>query len=108
MIETVKLDQDHLEAVRGTIKDTMVKITKTSAPEVYITAITPKDTTRLHLGDSTVIAKRTHVRLRVFSTAPGNLFSGEAELAELPDEPKPKADDLKAKVALKKKKPARR
>ena len=63
MAETVKLDQDRREAVRGTIKDTMVKVSKTSAPDVYITAITPDDTTILHLGDSTVIAKRSHVRL---------------------------------------------
>jgi hypothetical protein len=43
MAEIVKLDQDRREAVRGTIKDTMVKVSKTSAPDVYITAITPGD-----------------------------------------------------------------
>jgi hypothetical protein len=93
MTDTVKLDQDHREAVRGTIKDTVVKCTKTSAADVYITAITPKDTTILHLGDSTVIAKRTHVRLHLFRRQAGDApFSGEAELTELPDEPKAKAN----------------
>jgi hypothetical protein len=102
MAETVKLDQDRREAVRGTIKDTMVKVSKTSAPDVYITAITPDDTTILHLGDSTVIAKRSHVRLHVFCRQIGDIkFSGEAELTELPDlpdDPKPKA---KAKAKAK-------
>ena len=104
MAETVKLDQDRREAVRGTIKDTMVKVSKTSAPDVYITAITPDDTTILHLGDSTVIAKRSHVRLHVFCRQIGDVkFSGEAELTELPDlpadpKPKPKAKARRRKT----------
>jgi hypothetical protein len=77
------------------------QVLKTSAPDVYITAITPDDTTILHLGDSTVIAKRSHVRLHVFCRQIGDVkFSGEAELTELPDlpdEPKPKAK-VKAKA----------
>jgi hypothetical protein len=96
MPDTVKLDQDRREAVRGTVKDTMVKVSKTSAADVYITAITPDDTTILHLGDSTVIAKRSHVRLHLFCRQIGDVkFSGEAELTELPDEPKPKAKSIK-------------
>jgi hypothetical protein len=91
MSETVKLDQDHREAVRGTVKDTLVKCSKTSAPDVYITAITPDDTAILHLGDSTVVAKRSHVRFHVFCRQIGDVrFSGEAELTELPDDPEPK------------------
>ena len=84
MAETVKLDQDRREAVRGTIKDTMVKVSKTSAPDVYITAITPDDTTILHLGDSTVIAKRSHVRLHVFCRQTETSSPGEAELTSFP------------------------
>jgi hypothetical protein len=100
MAEIVEIDQDRREAVRGTIKDTMVTASKTSAPDVYITAITPDDTTILHLGDSTVIAKRSHVRLHVSCRRIGDVkFSGEAELTELPElpdlpdgpKPKPKA-----------------
>ena len=92
MTEIVKLDQNHREAVRGTVKDTMVGCSKTSAPDVYVTAITPDDTTILHLGDSTVVAGRAHVRLHLFCRQAGDVpFSGEVELTELPDEPKPKS-----------------
>ena len=92
MTETVKLDQDHREVVRGTVEDTMVTCSKTSAPDVYVTAITPDDTTILHLGDSTVVAGRSHVRLHLFCRQFGDVpFSGEAELTELPDKPKPKS-----------------
>ena len=78
--------------MRGTIKDTMVRCTKTSAPDVYVTAITPDDTTILHLSDSTVVAGRAHVRLHLFCRQAGDVrFSGEVELTELPDEPKPKS-----------------
>ena len=91
MSDVVKLDQDHREAVRGTVKDTLLKCSKTSAPDVYITAIAPDDTTILHLGDSTAVAGRTHVRLHLFCRQAGDVpFSGEAELKELPDDPKPK------------------
>jgi hypothetical protein len=91
MTENVKVDQDHREAVRGTIKDTFVKCARTSAPDAYITAITPDDTTILHLGDSTVVSKRSHVRLHLFCRQIGDVpFSGEAELTELPDDPEPK------------------
>jgi hypothetical protein len=102
MAGTVKLDQDHLEVVRGTDKDTMVKCSKTSAPDVYITAITPKDTTKLHLDDSIVVAKRTHVRLHLFRTQTGAQFSGEAELTEMAPEPKLSAE---AKPLVKARKP---
>jgi hypothetical protein len=54
----------------------------------------------LHLGDSTVIAKRSHVRLHVFCRQIGDVkFSGEAELTELPDLP----DDPKPKPKTKRK-----
>jgi len=97
MTETVKLDQNHREAVRGTVKDTMVRCSKTSAPDVYVTAITPDDTTILHLGDSTVVAGRTHARLHLFSRQAGDVpFSDEVELTELPDEPKPKSKKRRA------------
>jgi hypothetical protein len=96
MAETVNLDQNHREAVRGTVSDTMVKCSNTSAPDVYITAITPDDTTILHLGDSTVVAGRTHVRLHLFCRQIGDVpFSGEAKLTELPDDPKPKSKKKK-------------
>jgi hypothetical protein len=101
MTETVSLDQDHREAVRGTIKDTMVKCTKASTPDVYITAITPKDTTILHLGDSTVVAKRSHVRLHLFSRQMGDApFSGQAEVTG--------RAEIKVEVEIKIKKAKRR
>lgn len=98
MSDAVKLDQDHREAVRGTVSDTMVKCLKTSAPDVYITAITPDDTTILHLGDSTVVAGRAHVRLHLFCRQLGDVpFSADAELTELLDDPKRKSKKKKRK-----------
>ena len=98
---TIKLDQDHVEAVRGTDEDTMVKCTKTSTVDVYIKAIRPKYTTKLNVGDSTVIAKRSHVRLHLFRDNAGAApFFGEAELTELAPELKPQSK-LKAKTKTK-------
>ena len=44
MGETINLDQDHLEVVRGAAKDSFVTCIKTSAPDVYVRAISPTDT----------------------------------------------------------------
>jgi hypothetical protein len=98
MSDAVKLDQDHREAVRGTVSDTMVKCLKTSAPDVYIAAVTPDDATILHLGDSTVVAGRAHVRLHLFCRQLGDApFSAEVELTDLPNDPKPKSKKKKLK-----------
>jgi hypothetical protein len=71
----------------------MVKCTKASTPDVYITAITPKQgydnpsSWRQH-SRRQAVTRRLHLLSRQMGNAP---FSGQAELTELPDEPKSKS-----------------
>jgi len=66
MSETINLDRDHREVVRGIVKDSSVLCSATSAPDVYVHVITAKDTAELHKGDGTVVPKMTRTRFHVF------------------------------------------
>jgi hypothetical protein len=105
MGETINLDQDHLEVVRGAAKDSIVLCTKTSAPDVYVAAISPKETDELHQGDSTAFPKITRLRFHLFRTKTGNdPFSATIDITAVPDAPK-KLTELTAQVNLKRKPP---
>jgi hypothetical protein len=95
MAEVIKLDLAHREVVRAVIKDSRVTCTNTSAPDVYVNAITPADTQSLHLGDSCIVPKVTRVRVHLFRVDPSPaLFSAQVEIAELPDDPKPLSETI--------------
>jgi hypothetical protein len=72
MSETINLDRDHREVVRGIVKDSSVLCSATSAPDVYVHVITAKDTAELHKGDGTVVPKMTRTRFHVFRVNSGN------------------------------------
>jgi hypothetical protein len=47
MAETITLNRDKREVVRGLGTDSIITCTQTSAPDVYVNVISPKDTTPL-------------------------------------------------------------
>jgi hypothetical protein len=98
MGEIIILDQDHREVVRGSAADSIIKCTKTSAPDVYVGAISPKETEYLHEGDSTAFPKITRMRLHLFRTNNGNdPFSATVEITAVPPSPKMKTAALQPK-----------
>jgi hypothetical protein len=100
MGETINLDQDHLEVVRGAAKDSIVTCIKTSAPDVYVRAVSPKDTVDLHQGDSTAFPKITRLRFHLFRTESGaDPFSANIDITAVPKDPK-ESKDLMAKINL--------
>jgi hypothetical protein len=85
MSETINLDRDHREVVRGIVKDSSVLCSATSAPDVYVHVITAKDTAELHKGDGTVVPKMTRTRFHVFRVNSGNdPFSATVVVTDLP------------------------
>jgi hypothetical protein len=106
MSETIVLKSDHPEVVRGIVKDSSVLCSATSAPDVYIHVITPKDTAELFKGDGTVIPKMTETRFRVFRKNPGDdPFSATVVVTDLPASATQKSDTLMAAFGLVKHKP---
>ncbi|WFU75488.1 hypothetical protein [Bradyrhizobium sp. CB2312] len=71
MSEMILLDTAHREVVRGIVKDSSVLCTTTSAPDVYVHAITKEDKAELHQGDGTVIPQMTRIRFYVFRSNTG-------------------------------------
>ena len=118
MSETIDLDQDHRQVVRGLVKASSVTCSTTSAADVYVHVITKDDTAELFKGDGTVIPKMTRTRFYVFRKNPGDApFSATVDVTDLPDAPAKKADMMTAlnlvkptraakKVAKRAKKPA--
>lgn len=103
MGETINLDQDHREVVRGAAKDSIVTCIKTSAPDVYVAAVSPKETDELHQGDSTAFPKITRLKLHLFRTKMGDdPFSATIDITAVPDAPK-KSTELMAKADLQQK-----
>jgi hypothetical protein len=100
MGDTINLDQDHLEIVRAAAKDSIATCTKTSAPDVYVSAVSPKDTTKLHQGDSTAFPKVSRLRFHLFRTnVGGGPFSATVEITTIPAAAAPAAPTaLMAKV----------
>ncbi|MFZ0064856.1 MAG: hypothetical protein WAK90_01680 [Pseudolabrys sp.] len=93
MAEIINLDQDHLEVVRGAPKDSIVTCTRTSAPDVYVRAIGPKDTVDLHQGDSTPFAKMSRLRFHLFRTNAGaDPFSANIDISAVASDPKAPLD----------------
>ena len=89
MTETITITKDNPEVSRGLGKDSIITCTRTSAPDVYVAAITPKDTTELHAGDSTAEARLTRVRLHVFRKNTGDSpFSAVIDITDAPPAPK--------------------
>jgi hypothetical protein len=106
MSETIVLDIDHREVVRGIAKDSSVLCSTTSAPDVYVHVITAKDTAELHKGDGTVIPKMTRTRFHVFRVNPGNdPFSATVVVTDLPASATAKSDALMMAFGLVKHKP---
>jgi len=104
MGETIVLDSNHREVVRGIAKDSSVLCSATSAPDVYVHVITQKDTAELHKGDGTIIPKMTRTRFHLFRNNPGdNPFS--ATVTDLPASPTDKSNSLMAAFRLIKHKP---
>jgi hypothetical protein len=106
MGETIGLDSDHREVVRGIAKDSSVLCSATSAPDVYVHVITQKDTAELHKGDGTVIPKMTRTRFHLFRNNPGDdPFSATVIVTDLPANPTDKSNSLMAAFSLIKHKP---
>jgi hypothetical protein len=80
MGEKIVLDGSTREVARAVAKDSVVTCTKTSAPDVYVNAITSAETTSLHAGDSAAIAKMLTLRLHIFRTSEVTPFGASAEL----------------------------
>ena len=80
MGEKVVLNDATREVARAVTKDSVVTCTKTSAPDVYVNAITPKETTTLHAGDSVPVEKMVPLRLHIFRTSEVNPFGASAEI----------------------------
>jgi hypothetical protein len=103
MGEQIILNQDNREVVRGAAKDSLITVVKVSAPDVYVNAIDPKDTTTLrNVGDSAPFPKMTRMRLHIFRILPGNdPFSAKLDISPIPDSPpKPLSNDLLANLSL--------
>jgi hypothetical protein len=92
MSETITITQDNREVSRGLGKDSIITCTKTSAPDVYVAAVTPKDTTDLRAGDSTAEPRLTRVKFHLFRKNAGDgPFSAVIDITDAP--PAPKAAD---------------
>ena len=89
MTETITVDQDNREVTRGLGYDSIITCTQTSAPDVYVAAITPKDTTNLSKGDSTAEPRLTRVKFYLFrkQETPGP-YSATVVIADAPPAPK--------------------
>ena len=106
MSETIVLKNDHPEVVRGIVKDCSVLCSETSAPDVFIHVITPKDTAELFKGDGTVVPKMTKTRFRVFRKNPGDdPFSATVVVTDLPASAADKSSTLMAAFSMVKHKP---
>jgi hypothetical protein len=106
MSETIVLDSDHREVVRGIVKDSSVLCSSTSAPDVYVHVITAKDTAELFKGDGTVIPKMTRTRFHVFRKNSGNdPFSATVVVTDLPASATEKSNALMGAFGLVKHKP---
>jgi hypothetical protein len=89
MSEIITITQDNLEVSRGLGKDSIITCTKTSAPDVYVAAITPDDTTYLRAGDSTAEPRLTRIRFHLFRKNAGDgPFSAVIDIADAPPAPK--------------------
>jgi hypothetical protein len=106
MSDTIVLDSNHREVVRGIAKDSSVLCSATSAPDVYVHVITQKDTAELHKGDGTIIPKMTRTRFHLFRNDPGDdPFSATVTVTDLPASPTDKSNSLMAAFRLIKHKP---
>jgi hypothetical protein len=106
MSETINLDRDHREVVRGIVKDSSVLCSATSAPDVYVHVITAKDTAELHKGDGTVVPKMTRTRFHVFRVNSSNdPFSATVVVTDLPASATEKSNMLLTAFSLIKHKP---
>jgi hypothetical protein len=106
MSETITLDRDHREVVRGIVKDSSVLCSATSAPDVYVHVITAKDTAELHKGDGTVIPKMTSTKFHVFRVNSSNdPFSATVVVTDLPASATEKSNMLLTAFSLVKHKP---
>jgi hypothetical protein len=106
MSETIVLDRDHRQVVRGIARDSSVLCSATSAPDVYVHVITAKDTAELYKGDGTVIPKMTRTRFYLFRKNPGDdPFSASVVVTDLPASPAQKSDALMAAFSSIKHKP---
>jgi hypothetical protein len=106
MSESINLDRDHREVVRGLAKDSSVLCSATSAPDVYVHVITAKDTAELFKGDGTIIPKMTRTRFYVFRKNSGDgPFSATVVVTDLPDSPPEKSKLLMTAFSLVKHRP---
>lgn len=106
MSETIVVNSDQPEPIRGIVKDSSVLCSATSAPDVYVKVITAKDTAALHKGDGTVIPKMTRTRFHVFRDNPGDdPFSGTVVVTDLPTAATAKSDVLMTAFSFVKHKP---
>lgn len=71
MGEKITLSDTNREVVRAVTMDSAVTCTKTSVPDVYVNAITSKETTSLYAGDSAAIEKMLTVRHHIFRRSEG-------------------------------------
>ena len=105
MSETINLDQNNRQVVRGIVKASSVTCSMTSAADVYVHVITKDDTAELYKGDGTVIPKATRTRFYIFRKNPGNsAFSATVGVTDLPDDAA-KANMMTALNLVKPKKP---
>jgi hypothetical protein len=82
--ETIELDQNNRQIVKGIVKASSVTCSVTSAADVYVHVITKDDTAELYKGDGTVIPKLTRTRFYVFRKNPGNApFSATVDRREI-------------------------
>lgn len=106
MSETIVLDTTHRQVVRGTLKDSSVLCTATSAPDVYVHVITKEDTAELHQGDGTVIPKLTRTRFYIFRSNTGDEpFSATFTVTDLPAAAAARSNVLMTAFSLVKHKP---
>jgi hypothetical protein len=70
MSETINLDQNNRQVVRGIVKASSVTCSMNSAADVYAHVITKDDTAELYKGDGTVIPKATRTRFYIFRKTP--------------------------------------
>lgn len=106
MSETIVLDTNHRQVVRGTVKDSSVLCTATSASDVYVHVITKEDTAELHQGDGTVIPKMTRTRFYVFRSNTGDEpFSATVTVTDLPAAAAARSNVLMTAFSLVKHKP---
>ena len=83
MGEKIVLSDTNREVVRAVTKDSAVTCTKTSAADVYVNAITIKETTSLYAGDSASVEKMLTLRLHIFRKNESTPFSAELDLSQV-------------------------